>query len=103
MVSSILKRPLSSRLRQRGSPETSKTRELDRGEIVFVFNVEEIVTLELAFSPTPEAVPRSPYRARYHSLSRLKEAYRWRLWKEHPAPDGGPVGHPKTLRSSLGL
>ena len=75
MASPNLKRQLYSRLRQRGSPETSKTRELDRGQIVFVFNVEEIVTLELAFSATLEAVPRPPYRALYHSLLRLKDAY----------------------------
>ena len=75
MASPTLKRPLSSRLRQRDSPKSSKTRELDRGQIVFVFNVEEIVTLELAFSATLDAVPRPPYRAHYHSLSRLKDAY----------------------------
>ena len=66
---------LSSRPRQRGSPETSKIRELVRGQIVFVFSVEGIVTLELAFS-TPDAVPRPLFRAHYHSLSRLKDAYR---------------------------
>ena len=75
MASPNLKRPLSSRPRQRGSPETSKTRELDSGQIAFVFNVEEIVTLELAFSATLNAVPRPLYRAHYHSLSRLKDAY----------------------------
>ena len=75
MVSPNLKRLLYSRPRQRGSPKTSKTRELDRGQIIFVFNVEEIVTLELAFSATQDTVPRPSYRARYHSLSRLKDAY----------------------------
>ena len=74
MASPILTRPLSSRPRQRGSPKTSKIRELDRGQIVFVFNVEGIVTLELAFSATLDAVPRPLFRAHYHSLSRLKDA-----------------------------
>ena len=74
MASPNLKRHLSSRLRQRGSPETGKIRELEGGQIVFVFNVEGIVTLELAFSATLDAVPSPPYRARYHSLSRLKDA-----------------------------
>ena len=75
MASPNLRRHLYSRPRQRGSPKTSKIRELDRGQIKFVFSVEGIVTLELAFSATPDAVPRSLYRARYHSLSRLKDAY----------------------------
>ena len=75
MASPILKRFLSSRLRQRASPKTSKTRELDRGQVVFVFSVEGIVTLELAFSATLDAVPRPLFRARYPSLSRLKDAY----------------------------
>ena len=75
MASPILKRHLSSRPRQRSSPETSKTRELDRGQIVFVFSVEGTVPLELASSATLNAVPRPPYRARYHSFSRLKDAY----------------------------
>ena len=74
MASPILKRHLSSRPRQRGSPEPSKIRELDRGEIVFVFNVEGIVTLKLAFSATLDTVPSPPYRARYHSFLRLKDA-----------------------------
>ena len=74
MTSPNLKRPLSSRLRQRGSYETSKIRELDRGQIGFVFSVEEFVTLELAFSATPDTVPRPPYGVQYHSLSRLKDA-----------------------------
>ena len=69
----ILKRPLSSRLRQR-SHKSSKIREPDRGPIGFVFSVEGIVTLELASSATLGAVPSPPYRARYHSLSRLKDA-----------------------------
>ena len=72
MASPNSKRHLSSRLRQRGSPETSKTRELDS---LFVFIVGGIVTLELAFSATLNAVPRLPYRARHHSLSRRKVAY----------------------------
>ena len=75
MASLNLKRPLSSRPRQRGSPESSKIKELDRVEIVFVFSMEGIVTLELAFSATLDAVPRPPYRAHHHSLSRLKDAY----------------------------
>ena len=75
MASPNLKTPLSSRLRQRGSPETSKLRELDRGQIGFVFSVEGIVTFELAFSATVDAVPRPLFRAHYHSLSRLKDAY----------------------------
>ena len=58
MASPFLKRPLSSRLRQRGSPKTSKIRELDKWQIVFVFSVEGIVTLALAFSATLDAVPR---------------------------------------------
>ena len=53
----------------------SKIRKLDRGQIVFVFSVERIVTLRLAFSATLDAVPRPPYKACYHSLSRLKDAY----------------------------
>ena len=57
MVSPNLKRHLFRRPRQRGSPETSKIRELDRGQIVFVFSVEEIVTFELAFSVTVDTVP----------------------------------------------
>ena len=74
MASPILKRPLSSRPRQRGSPKTSKIRELGRGQIGFVFSVEGMVTLELAFSATLDVVPSPPYRACYHSLSRLKDA-----------------------------
>ena len=58
MASPNLKRHLYSRLRQRGSPEKSKARELDRRQIAFVFNVEEMVTLELAFSATLDTVPR---------------------------------------------
>ena len=49
MASPNMKRHLLSRLRQRGSLKTSKIRELDRGQIVFVFNVKGIVTLKLAF------------------------------------------------------
>ena len=63
-----------SRLRQRGSPEINKIRELDPGQIEFVFSVEGIVTLELALSATLDAVPSLLFRARYHSLSRLKDA-----------------------------
>ena len=33
-----------------------------------------IVTLEVAFSTTLDAVPSPPYRAHYHSLSILKDA-----------------------------
>ena len=73
-ASPILKRPLSSRPRQRATHESSKIRELDRGQIVFVFSVEGIVTLELASSATLDSIPSPPYRARYHSLSRLKDA-----------------------------
>ena len=76
MASPNLKRPLSSRLRQRGSPESSKIRELDRGQIIFVFSVEGIVTLELAFSATLDGVPKPLFRARYHSLLKLKNADR---------------------------
>ena len=61
MASPNLKRPLSSRPRQRGSPETSKIRELDREQIVFVFSVEGIVTLKLAFSAILDAVPNSEH------------------------------------------
>ena len=57
MASPILKRHLSSRPRQRGSSEPSKIRELYKGQIVFVFSVEGIVTLELAFLATLDAVP----------------------------------------------
>ena len=64
----------SSNNQERGSHKSSKTRELDRGQIVFVFSVEGIVTLKLASSATLDAVPNPPYRARYHSLSRLKDA-----------------------------
>ena len=60
--------PLSSRLRQRGNHESSKIRELDRGQIVFFFSVEGMVTLELAFLATRDAVPSPPYRACYLSL-----------------------------------
>ena len=74
MASPNLKRPLSSRPRQRGSLETRKIRELDRGQIVFVFSVEGTVTLKLAFFATLDAVPSPPYRARYHNLLRLKDA-----------------------------
>ena len=74
MASPNLKRPLSSRLRQRGNSETSKIRELDRGQIVFVFSVEGIVTLELAFSAILNAVPNPLFRACYHCLLRLKDA-----------------------------
>ena len=66
---------LSSRPRQRRSPKTSKIRELDRGQTVFVLSVEGIVTLELAFSATLDAVPRPLFRACCHSLLRLKDAY----------------------------
>ena len=62
MASPILKRHLFSR--PRGSPETSKIRELDRGQI----GVEGIVTLEWAFSATLDAVQRPLFRAHY-SLS----------------------------------
>ena len=72
MASPNLKKHLYSWLRQGSSPET---RELDRGQIVVVFSVEGIVTLELAFSATLDAVPRPPYRAHYYSFSRLKDAY----------------------------
>ena len=74
MASPILKRPLSSRPRQRGSHKSSKIRELNRGQVVFVFSVEGIVTLEFALLATLDIVPSPPYRARYHSLSRLKDA-----------------------------
>ena len=75
MASPKLKRHLSSRPRERGSHENSTIRELDRGQIVFVFSVEGTVTLELALSATLDTVPRPPYRACYHSLSRLKDTY----------------------------
>ena len=71
MASPNLKRHLFSRPRQRGSPKTSKIRELDRGQIVFVFSVEGIVSLTLAFSATLDTVPRPLFRAHYYSLSRL--------------------------------
>ena len=74
-ASPILRRHLFSRPRQGGSPKTNKIRELDRGWIVFVLIVEEIVTLKLAFSATLDVVPRSLFRARYHNLLRLKDAY----------------------------
>ena len=45
MASPNLKRPLSSRLRQKGSHESSKIRELDREEIALVFIVEGIVVM----------------------------------------------------------
>ena len=57
MDSPNLKRHLFRGPRQRGSPETSKIRELDRGHIVLVFSVERIVTLKLSFSATIDAVP----------------------------------------------
>ena len=75
MASPNLKRHLFSRLRQIGSPGTSKIRELEKGQIVFVFSVEGTVTLELAFSATLDAVPRPLFRAHYHSLLRLQDAY----------------------------
>ena len=43
------------------------------GQIVFVFSVEGIVTLELAFSATLDPVP-SIQSMLNHSLSRLKDA-----------------------------
>ena len=46
-----------------------------QGQDVFAFSVEGIVTLELASSATLKVVPSPPYRARHHSLSRLKDAY----------------------------
>ena len=58
MTSPNLKTHLFSRPRQRGSPKTNKIRKLDRGQIVFVFSVEGIVTLKLAFSATLDIVPR---------------------------------------------
>ena len=75
MASPNWKKHLFSMLRQRASPETSKIRELARRQIVFVFSVEGIVTFELAFSGTLDAVTRSLFRACYHSLLRLKDAY----------------------------
>ena len=69
MASPNLKRP-----RQRGRPKSSKIMELNRGQIVFVFSVEGIVTVKLAFSATLDAVSSPPYRACHHSLSRLKDA-----------------------------
>ena len=75
MASPNLKRHTFSSPGQRSSPETSKIRELDRGQLVFVFSVEGIVTLELAFSATLDAVPRLLFRAHYCSLLRLKDAY----------------------------
>ena len=75
MASPNLKRHLFSRPRQAGSLETSKIRELDREQTVFVFSVEGIVILELAFSATLDDVPRPQFRAGYHSLSRLKGTY----------------------------
>ena len=56
MASPNLKRPLASRPRQGSSHESSKIRELDGVQIVFVFSVEGIVTLELAFSATLNTV-----------------------------------------------
>ena len=56
------------------SHKSSKIRKLDRGQIGFVFSVEGIVTLESASSATLDAVRSPPYRARYHSLSRPKDA-----------------------------
>ena len=73
MASCILKRHLFSRLRQRNY-KTSKVRELDRGQIVFVLSVEGIVILELAFSATLDTVPSPPFRACYHSFMRQKDA-----------------------------
>ena len=46
-----------------------------------------IVTLKLAFSATLDTVPSPPYRARYHSLSRLKDA--------------SSKAHPKHIQSCL--
>ena len=40
-----------------------KLRELDKGQIVFVFSVEGMVTPKLALSATLDAVPRPPFRA----------------------------------------
>ena len=69
------KQPQSMMLpRQRGRPETNKTREVDRGQIAFVSSVEGMVTLELAFSATLDVVPSPLFRACCHSLSRLKDA-----------------------------
>ena len=52
------------------------------GQIAFVFSVEGIVTLKFAFSATLDIVPRSLFRARYHSLLRLKDAYSKRISPE---------------------
>ena len=54
--------------------ESSKIRELDRGQAIFVFIVEGFVTLELTSSATLDTVPSPPYRARHPSVSRLKDA-----------------------------
>ena len=48
-----------------------KQQNLERGQIVFVFSMERIVILKLAFSATLDAVSSPPCRARYNSLSRL--------------------------------
>ena len=49
--------------------------------LYFFFTVEGMVTLELAFSATWDAVPNPLFRARYHSLLRLKDAYSLRSCK----------------------
>ena len=48
--------------------QNQQNQELDRGQIVFVFSVEGIVTLKLAFSATLDAVQSPLFGARYHSL-----------------------------------
>ena len=48
--------------------------QLGRGQIVFVFSVEGIFTLKLAFSATLHASPSPLFRAHYPSLLRLKDA-----------------------------
>ena len=58
-----MKRHLYSRPRQKGSPEITKIRELGRGQIVFLFSVEGILTLKLAFFATLDVVPRPLFRA----------------------------------------
>ena len=56
--------------------------------------MEGIVTLVLAFSATLDAIPRPLFRAHYHSLSRLKDAYTHTgsdSGQEHFSPGRNPV------------
>lgn len=74
MASPNSNRHLLRRPRQRGSPTTSETRELDVEQTQFALSVEGTVPIEFAFSAIPDTVLEPLFRARYHSLLILKDA-----------------------------